>query len=243
MTARLSTRAVGASGRRRRAGAAGSAGTRRPPAPAATSATASRRRRASRSLVQQLERLLRPADRRLRVLLAGEQRQVGVGVGVDRPVGSISSSVARCARCESRRASIIFRNAAGPQVLAEEDAQLERVAVDRRRRLLEPLAQRSPARRRDPVERLVGPLVLLDPPRLEQPALDELRQQRVELALRRRPEEPDAAARSPSAGRSRSARRGRACPSTAHSVSVICSIVWAGLVRIGLSYTQVRSGH
>ena len=58
---------------------------------------------------------------------------------------SISSSMARCARLLVAARLDHRPDGAGAHVVAEEDAQLERVAVDGRRGLLEPLAQRRPA--------------------------------------------------------------------------------------------------
>src|SRR4051794_6930052 len=77
-------------------------------------------------------------------------------------------------------------------VLTEEDAQLERVLVDRRDHLLEPVAQPLEPELGDLVERLVRPLGLADETRCREPVLDELAKHGVELRLRRRPEEPDA---------------------------------------------------
>jgi hypothetical protein len=87
-------------------------------------------RRRQRPLLEEHERLFGPADRGPRVLLAGEKRQVGVEVCLD-----VGVALDLLQHGEVRSALIASRldhpaDCAGPHVVAENDAQLERVAVD-----------------------------------------------------------------------------------------------------------------
>ena len=141
---------------------------------------------------KQLQRALGPRDVGARVLLAAQQRQVReeVLVVVEGPLdllelGEVLSRVVA-------DGLEVGDDRLGRAVRAEEDAQLERVLVHGRVHLLEAVAQPLEPEVGQPVERLVGALVLAHEPRGREAVLDELAQHGVELRLRRRPEEPDA---------------------------------------------------
>jgi hypothetical protein len=147
-------------------------------------------------VVEELQHPVGPGDRRTRVLEAVQQGQVGeeVLVGVDRPLDLLELHELRLGKplplehLLSKRGEI--------RVAAEEKLQEQPVARhtgDRIRRL-EPFAERALTRRRDPVDELVRPLLLRDGRAPRQPALDQARQDRVDLALCRPPEVADAAA-------------------------------------------------
>jgi len=70
------------------------------------------------------------------------------------------------------------------ELLREDDAPRCRLLFD----LVEPRAQRSAARDRDLVQRLVRPVALFDAARANQPSADEAGQRLVDLALGRCPE-------------------------------------------------------
>ena len=98
----------------------------------------------------------------------------------------------RCARFASRCASIIARTAPArmwsPKKIRSSNGFRSTAGEACRAR-----HGARPAGGGDAVEGLVGSLVLLDPPGPEEAALHQFGRQCVELALRRRPEEPDAA--------------------------------------------------
>src|SRR4051794_18148426 len=146
--------------------------------------------------VEQPQDALRPGDRRTRALEPVEQRQVGkeVHITVDRALDLLE--LRELFACEPLALGHLLPEGAQVGMTSEEELEQQAVAGDARDGLggVEPRAQGAFAGRHDRVELFVRALLLRDRSRPRQATLDEARQDRVDLALRRAPEVADAAA-------------------------------------------------